>query len=442
MMIKQVIISFYRKVVPLRIKKLLCLGNRFNQIWEWYLIKRVPSRQRKALQELQGKEKIRCVFFALFDSVWKYDVIYRIMEKHPRFEPVILVCPIVNYGRVNMLKNMEESLLYYKKKGFRVLKSYDEKTDSYLDVRKTLNPDIIFFTNPYKGLIDDQYFITEFQDKLTIYVPYSMNNSKAHEANYGLILYNLLWRHYLPTTKHLDYSIAYSRNKGRNSVVSGYPAIEELVDGHETTGADWKLPNKELKKIIWAPHHTIEPVGVVYFSCFLRYCDFMIKMACKYSDKIQMVFKPHPLLKNKLDLLWGKEKADAYYAKWKKMPNTNVNEGDYIDLFLTSDAMIHDSGSFISEYLYVNKPVMRTLNDVDESEKMNDFAMECISNHYLAKKESDIEQFIQNVIHDVDPLKDKRTKFVEQVLMPKGSPSENIVNDILDSIDHQVLYRN
>ena len=155
-----------------------------------------------------------------------------------------------------------------------------------------------------------------------------------------------------------------------------------------------------------------------------------------------MVFKPHPLLKNKLDLLWGKEKADGYYAKWKKMPNTNVNEGDYIDLFLTSDAMIHDSGSFISEYLYVNKPVMRTLNDVDESEKMNDFAMECISNHYLAKKESDIEQFIQNVIHDVDPLKDKRTKFVEQVLMPKGSPSENIVNDILDSIDHQVLYRN
>lgn len=436
------IANIYRKYVPLRIKRLLSLGDHLNLIQEWYLIKRAPGRQKNALKQLKGKKKIKCVFFALFDSVWKYDVLYKLMEKHPRFEPVILVCPIVNYGRDNMLKNMEESYLYYKKKGFNVIKSYNEQTNAYLDVKKELRPDIIFYTNPYKGLIDDRYFISEYQEFLTIYVPYSMNNSKAHEANYGLILYNLLWRHYLPTAIHLGYSVEYARNKGRNSVVSGYPAIEELIDGHHASNDDWKFANSKMKKIIWAPHHTIEPVGVVYFSCFIRYSDFMIKMAQKYNGKAQFVFKPHPLLRNKLDLLWGKEKTDSYFAEWKNMPNTNVNEGEYIDLFLTSDAMIHDSGSFISEYLYVNKPVMRTLNEVDESEKMNDFAMECISNHYLAYNEQDIEQFILNIINDVDPLKEKRTEFVEKVLMPKGSPSQNIVNDILDSIDNQVLYRN
>ena len=162
----------------------------------------------------------------------------------------------------------------------------------------------------------------------------------------------------------------------------------------------------------------------------------------KYKSEVLFSFKPHPLLKNKLDILWGKEKTKEYYDKWASMENTSVNEGDYIDLFLSSDAMIHDSGSFISEYLYVNKPVMRTLNEVEESEKMNDFAMECIANHYLANNEQQIEQFIQNVINGIDPLKEQRTKFVNEVLMPNGSPSQNIIDDILDSIDNQILYRN
>ena len=51
-------------------------------------------------------------------------------------------------------------------------------------------------------------------------------------------------------------------------------------------------------------------------------------------------------------------------------------------------------------------------------------------------------RFIQNVINDVDPLKEQRTNFLNEVLMPKGSPSQNIINDILDSIDNQILYRN
>ena len=64
-----------------------------------------------------------------------------------------------------------------------------------------------------------------------------------------------------------------------------------------------------------------------------------------------------------------------------------------------------------------------------------------LDNYYKASNIEDIEQFIQNVINDVDPLKEQRTNFVNEVLMPKGSPSQNIINDILDSIDNQILYR-
>ena len=119
-----------------------------------------------------------------------------------------------------------------------------------------------------------------------------------------------------------------------------------------------------------------------------------------------------------------------------------MDDGDYIDLFISSDAMIHDSGSFLIEYLYVNKPVMRTLNDIPLENMYNPFAIKCLDQYYKAYNEQDVEQFIQNVIDGVDPLKEQRTKFVNEVLMPKGSPSQNIIDDILDSIDNQILYRN
>ena len=429
----------YKKIVPVQIREFLHVS----AIFEKYYIKTIQRKQHKALANLQGKAKIKCCFFAIHVEVWKYDDLFKLMLAHPRFEPVVLVCPVVNYGYDNMIERMKENQLYFEQKGYKTILSYNPETNKYIDVNKEINPDIIVYTNPYKGLIDDRYYIDKFRDTLTIYVPYSMNNSKAWEGNYNLLFYNLLWRHYQITDRHRAYAVKYSRNKGINAVTVGYPGIEGLIHPNNNFMFNvWKSNDKKYKRIIWAPHHTITPVGCVYFSCFLRYYEFMIDIAEKYKSQVLFAFKPHPLLKNKLDILWGKEKTKEYYDKWALMENTSVNEGDYTSLFLSSDAMIHDCGSFISEYLYVNKPVMRTLNEVEESEKMNDFAMECISNHYLANNEQDIEQFIKNVINGVDPLKEQRTKFVKEVLMPKGSPSQNIIDDIIDSIDNQILYRN
>ena len=161
----------------------------------------------------------------------------------------------------------------------------------------------------------------------------------------------------------------------------------------------------------------------------------MLSMAHKYRNSIELCFKPHPLLKNKLYHAWGKEKTEDYYRKWKDGENTFYIDGEYIDLFMTSDAMIHDSGSFMIEYLYVNKPVMRTYNGEDPTKMYNDFTLKCLDYYYKAFNEKDIETFIVNVIQEEDSLKSLRTKFLNDVLIPKGGmPSENIINDIIDSI--------
>lgn len=405
-------------------------------IYEYYLVKKQPHIYEKILEKKKGKEKIKVAFFALIGSVWKYDYLYRLMCEYPRFEPIIVVCPVVNYGFENMLLEMDKCYEMFKQKGYNVVRTYDVVTKTYMDVKKEIHPDVVFYTNPYKGLIDDRYYITNFLDCLTCYVPYNYGNSSFYEMFNNELMHNLVWRLYVETNEHLHYSQLYANNKGKNARVTGYPGVDRFLDKkYKITNHFWKEDGVK-KRIIWAPHHTFQEGEVVSYSCFLSYHQVMLDLACKYRNEIQIAFKPHPLLKVKLDSYWGKEKADAYYAQWKNMPNTTLVDGDYVDLFLSSDAMIHDCGSFIIEYLYALKPVLRMENGIDPSSEFNPFAEECLSLHYHAFNAEEIESFIKNVIAGIDSLKEKRQLFYDRKLLPpnKTIPSQNIINDLIKEL--------
>ena len=61
---------------------------------------------------------------------------------------------------------------------------------------------------------------------------------------------------------------------------------------------------------------------------------------------------------------WGKVKADEYYELWRTMPNTLLADGTFTNLFEGSDAMVHDCGSFVVDYLYFGHPVMFVSKDI------------------------------------------------------------------------------
>jgi hypothetical protein len=126
---------------------------RLRELYDVYLIGKAKKKHQKALQIVKKKEKIKVAFFLIHESVWKYDVLFDLMLKHPSFEPILFVCPAVNFGMENMLFEMNKTYDTFKKKGYNIIKTYDEKTGEYLDIKKAFSPDIIFFTNPYEGTI-------------------------------------------------------------------------------------------------------------------------------------------------------------------------------------------------------------------------------------------------------------------------------------------------
>ena len=166
----------------------------------------------------------------------------------------------------------------------------------------------------------------------------------------------------------------------------------------------------------------------------------MLTLAKEYVDRIQFAFKPHPALLTQLYQHpdWGQERTDRYYELWRTMPNSQLEAGAFIDLFMTSDAMIHDSGSFVVEYHYSKNPAMFVSKDMRPIlEPITDFGKEAHNIHYIGASEMDIRRFVDDVVlQGNDPMRPQREHFFSEYLLPPGgrSVAQNVVDDIVEEL--------
>lgn len=409
-------------------------------LWGWlhrmrckWEAKKFQRRYKQTIRRLQAKsEPLNVVFLAIGESDWKYDSLYVAMQNDATFNPIVVVCPQINYGQEFMLENLHQCADFFKRKGYKYVLAYDEAYQTYVDAN-SLKPDVVCFSNPYEVLTDERYHINKFPDALTCYINYGYNNH-THEWGFNLPFHQQLWRYFVECEINKQLVSSYSPIKGDNCVVTGYPMYDAFIQG-TSIGKDWKQKNRKLKRIIWAPHHTIGGQNqLIHYSTFDLYYDVMWKLALKYHNEIQIVFKPHPLLKEALYRHegWGKERTDAYYDMWSNGENTSVVNGEYIDLFNSSDAMINDSGSFTIEYLYTRKPCL-LLNNYNRQADANQVSLQAIDCWYQATTAELIDTFIKDVVLEGnDPMRLKRESFYNEVLLPPNgcSVAENIMNEI------------
>jgi CDP-glycerol glycerophosphotransferase (TagB/SpsB family) len=276
---------------------------------------------------------------------------------------------------------------------------------------------------------------------LTCYVPYFFQVTKHLKENFDGFLQNNSWKVFYESDKHFNYAKKYSKNSANNVFVSGYPGLDRFLFNNKPENDPWKIKDRDIKRIIWAPHHTIigQDSGLA-LSNFLKYASFFQTLALSEDVNVQIAFKPHPLLKSKLykDRNWGIDKTDNYFEFWKNCSSGLLVEGDYSDLFLTSDAMIHDSGSFTIEYLATQKPTLFLLQSLNQLDSLNSFGKEAVYFHYNAKCKIEIEDFINEVVIKGNDLrKNERIAFIKRNLMPPNNKtaSQNIVDYLLSILN-------
>ncbi|NHB69843.1 CDP-glycerol glycerophosphotransferase family protein [Perlabentimonas gracilis] len=427
-LVKQIIKNFYSWI--------------FNTLYIPIIIKVAPYIHTKSVIKIRKKEKIKVAFLLIHESVWKYDGVYWLMENDKRFEPVIIICPYVSYEMGTMEKEMNKAYSSFKEKGYNVIKTFNENNGKWLNIKREVKPDIIFFTSPY-SLTKRRFTILNFKNYLSFYVPYGYMITDRPEMQYNQTLHNLVYRVFHESNFHNVQAQKFSTNRGKNSIVTGYPGLDQFFSPNKVKPESiWK--NKNLKRIIWAPHHTIEQENSQFnYSNFLEYYDFFLEIADKYQDKITISFKPHPILRAKLNKhhSWGEEKTDNYYKKWKERVNCQLDEGDYIDLFNTSDAMIHDSGSFLTEYISTNKPSLYMIRHDLLLSGFSELGNKIIDCHYKSNSKEEVEMFIKEVvIEGNDYLKNKRESLIHKYLLPPigKNASQNIMNEINDVIGKNI----
>ena len=395
-----------------------------------------PLIMKQRVNAVKKKDTINVVFLAVNVSMWRYQGIYELMAREERFNVSIVLTISTTYSKEQQAKDLESLRAYFFMKGIEYF-DYDEKADTGFDMNR-LNPDIIFYPQPYDGFSCALHDYKNFRSKLLCFVPYGIGQTEEAWF-YNTQFHNLAWKLYYPFPVDLERSRKIAHNKGRNMVISGYTNFDLYLSPSATDV--WKLKDNRLKRLIWAPHFSIGTKHTIYtHSNFLWMAEMMIKFAQQYENKLQIAFKPHPRLKSELykHPEWGKVKTDEYYHKWEEMPNTFVETGDFIDLFKTSDAMIHDCSSFSIEYLFVNKPVAFVTRDLQSTfSDLPKFGQQAIKMHYIVKNEKEISAFIEDVVlAENDNMKAQRTDFFLTHLKPQSGLTTNefIVNDIKGSL--------
>lgn len=409
-----------------------------NQAIKVYLNTIYPLLLKQRAKLVGKRDRIKVVFFAMNEAMWRYQGVYELLSQEDRFDCHI-VLTVANNLKNQQVDDLQRIRRFFQSQSIEFY-DYDEKQNRAFDVKKHINPDIVFYPQPYRNQFPAEHDFNLFSDKLLCYIPYSIIVIKEADWIYDLRFHNLAWKIYLPLKWESEMAAKVAKNKGRNVVTSGYLNLDRYLN--DTAVDVWKVKDHRLKRLIWAPHFSIdsEHSWLKGRANFLWLSKLMLEIAEQYKDSLQVAFKPHPRLKTELynHRDWGKEKTDQYYERWDKMENTQLETGDFVDLFMTSDALLHDSGSFTAEYLYVNKPVAFTTDDINSlMDEHSEFGRDALKQHYVVGNEEDLRSFIDKVvIGGDDPMKQQRTEFFETILKPNvtGSTSQFIVDDIKKSL--------
>lgn len=433
-------VFWLKKYIPNIILRFI---NYILNIYRSYFLKiearEIERNQLKVLEKIRNQKKIKVAFFLINVDVWKLDSVYWSLNRANRYEPLVVICPFLSKGDIFLKNELEKGLDFCKKKRYNFFLGYDMQLNEAIDIKRIINPDIVFFTNP-NNLTSKEFLIDNYLDKLTCFVPYSFRIDRLYNYEYNNRLVNLTWINFYETEIHKNLSKRYAANSGRNVIVSGFPALDFYSRKTKSLKNEvWRSSLKKRKKIIWAPHWTIKNYqsSGLDWSCFLYYSSIILKLATKYKDEIQFAIKPHPFLKSLLekDSLWGESKTRKYFEKWSVIENCQFVTGDYKELFEQSDALIHDSGSFMTEYVVLNKPVAYTVSEIGINGRFNDFGDIVLSGHEIVYNELDLRRFIENILNGVDTLKEKREAIIKEHRL---SGDELIGDKILNILNREL----
>lgn len=374
-----------------------------------------------------------------------YDSLYKSLKKDKRFKVLVILIHSRQPGQYGDFRLNDYNEKFLKKQKINYIKAYDERKNKWLKLEK-FNPNFIFIQTPYDCQRCEQYYIDNLNKiARTCYIPYGFMIAAIQRMQFNLDFHHkcdlIFCESHIHKSLFQKYCEIPKEILQKKLIVTGYPKLDFFREKNNIDESKFwkisKLQNPQIKRLIWSPHWTLKvkehiPADdSIAFSDFHKYYKYFLNFLSCNQD-VEIVLKPHPLLWSELLIseVMTEDEVLEFKNKWQSLPNASIYEkGDYFELFLTSDAILNSSVSFMAEYYPTKKPMLFMMG---EKTVFNEFGEEIIKGLYVANNQQDLENFIDRVVIKRDDyMYEKRMDVMNKTIYFPQESSGEIIKDYL-----------
>lgn len=381
------------------------------------------SNNLKNLQSQFGKRKLKVFFLSTENSKWVYQSLYTVFENSKYFEPTVLVTLNKHYSQSD-IKRVKENYQFFKSNNIRVKYGFNIDENKHININE-FEPDIVFPEEPW-DIAEEQNTYNISKHALCCYCSYGSGTTNGRNE-YCSRVFKQVWKYFLDNHE-VEKNLIKHGVKQKNLAVTGSIKLDAYLKPVNFEKQIWQSNNF---RIIYAPHFSFSKKSILKFGTFDKYYKFFLNFAIS-NPEIEFVFKPHPNLKKEIikEKLMTEKDAENYYSQWANHPNTHLYEnGNYFDCFKTSDMMITDCNSFLTEYLPTQKPLLQLISK--ESKGLNKYGEEITGGYYKIHNLEELQNTLNKIICEKqDILLETRKKSSNKLIRPKNGVSQEIFNII------------
>lgn len=380
----------------------------------------------------KGEGPIRVGFVCQYIPVWhKLELVYEMMEKDPRFDPVIICVPSnIKDSRLVDDDGTNDTWQYFRENGYTQALNAMTADGGWLDLEQ-LKLDYVFFPRPYNNLMPACYHSRLVSRYTRIcMVLYGMNISvEDADTTLNRDFFRYVHCFFAENTFSLKTNRSWSwllHLLGlQHSVYFGMPGVESFYEAEALPRPAWDF-SKGGFRALWTPRWTTDPA--MGGSNFFTYYEFLFQFA-RDNPEYEFLFRPHPLtLSHFLETgEMTQAQVDDFLTQCETIPNISLDkEKGYAATFWGTDVLISDTSGLIPEFFVTGKPLIFCASNMYLKPVSSTLRM--LEGCYVVYNKEELTACLEQLKQGIDPLAPIRQQIAQEMFGgSKRNPAAEIV---------------
>lgn len=392
---------------------------------------------RLKLKRING-EKINVVFVCHRPAVWEsLHSVYDALKADNQFNVSIVAIPnkkeLPKLWLNHEIYESEGAEEFWKEYG--CINGYNYETKEWLDLR-TLNPDYVFFQQPYNITRCEEYKswnVGQYAKICYVSYFYPWSFDESYDEFLPEDFFRTVSLHFSLNKKDDEYIKSRYRlidNRDARIFMTGYPRFDGIKNIRRESNI-WTDNEHKSFRLVWTPRWTTNEGNCHFFEFKDKIISFCIQ------NGIELVFRPHPQAFQNWNATgeFSIDEQKEFRQLFENYDNLHIDEQpNYLDLFYSSDCLLTDPSSVVYDYFLTGNPIIYSLGS--KKSDRNELLHEGL---YEVRSWNEVEALLLTIIEKKDEKREVRRLLKNNVLLINGKEIGKIIKDELrfDSCSRQ-----